>query len=110
MKTSTFVMALCATMGFVNVASARDLRIAGALVTAKQDEALVWDTRWVLAPDELISERVVGDIRFALPLPEGETMRLDAGATPVELCVARGRVVADLLQPIDQLVMLARLQ
>ena len=41
----------------------------------KEDEALVWDTRWVLAPDELEAERVVGDIRFAAPLPEGETMR-----------------------------------
>lgn len=83
MKTSTFVMALVATMGFANVASARDLRVAGALVTAKQDEALVWDTRWVLAPDELEAERVVGDIRFAAALPEGETMRLDSGTNPI---------------------------
>lgn len=83
MKTSTFVMALVATMGIAPVASARDLRVAGALVTAKEDEALVWDTRWVLAPDELEAERVVGDIRFAAPLPEGETMRLDPGADPI---------------------------
>lgn len=83
MKTSTFVMALVATMGFANVASARDLRVAGALVTAKQDEALVWDARWVLAPDELEPERVVGDIRFAAPLPEEESMRFDLGATPI---------------------------
>jgi hypothetical protein len=83
MKTSTFVMALVATMGFANVASARDLRVAGALVTAKQDEAIVWDTRWVLAPDELEQERVVGDIRFAAPLPEDETMHFDWAAKPI---------------------------
>ena len=83
MKTSTFVMALLATMGFADVASARDLRVAGALVTAKQDEALVWNARWVLAPDELEPQRVVGDIRFAAPLPEKETMHLEAGTTPM---------------------------
>lgn len=83
MKTSTFVMALVATMGFANASSAKDLRVAGALVTAKQDDALVWDTRWVLAPDELARERVVGDIRFAAPLPEDETMRFDVGVSPI---------------------------
>lgn len=83
MKTTTFVMTLVATMGFADAASARDLRVAGALVTAKQDDALVWDTRWVLAPDELEQDRVVGDIRFAAPLPHDETMHVDLGVSPI---------------------------
>jgi hypothetical protein len=83
MKTSTFVLALVATMGFTNVASARDLRVTGSLVTARQDEALVWESRWVLAPDELEQNRVVGDIRFAVPLPEDVTMRVAADARPI---------------------------
>ena len=83
MKTSTFVMALVATMGIANVASARDLRVAGALVTAKQDDALVWNAEWVLAPDELDVDTVSGDIRFAVPLPEGETMLPSSSVTPI---------------------------
>lgn len=83
MKTSTFVMALVATMGFANVASAHELRVAGALVTAKQDDALVWSAQWVLAPDELDADAVAGDIRFAAPLPEGETMLPSPFVTPI---------------------------
>lgn len=83
MKTSTFVMALVATMGFANAASARDLRVAGALVTAREDDALVWNASWVLTPDELEASEVSGDIRFAVPLPEGETMLPAASVTPI---------------------------
>lgn len=84
MKTSTFVMALVATMGFTDAAGPRDLRVAGALVTAKLDDALVWNARWVLAHEELDVERVSGDIRFAAPLPEGETMLPAPFVTPIE--------------------------
>lgn len=83
MKASTFVMALVATMGFADVANARDLRVAGALVTAKQDDALVWNAQWVLTPDELEGDTVSGDIRFAVPLPEGETMLPSSSVTPI---------------------------
>lgn len=93
MKTSAFVLAIVATMGFTNMASARDLRVAGALVTAKQADGLVWNTRWVLAQDELDSERVTGDIRFAVPLPEGETMAIHGEVGALTPLVEDGHIV-----------------
>lgn len=83
MKTSAFLLTVLATMGFADIASARDLRVAGSLVTAKQDDALVWNAQWALAPDELDVEPVAGDIRFAAPLPEGETMLPSVGVMPI---------------------------
>jgi hypothetical protein len=83
MKTSAFVMALVATMGFASVASARDLRVAGGLVTAKQDDGLVWNAQWILTPDELDVQQVSGDIRFAAPLPENEQMLPSIGVAPL---------------------------
>lgn len=90
MKTSAFLLALVATLGFADLAEARDLRVAGSLVRAKQADALVWNTRWVLAADELDEERVAGDIRFAAPLPSTETMPVHPGVVPI---VEDGHVV-----------------
>ncbi len=73
----TFVITAVATMLVVATAFAepaeRELRVAGALVQVHQDEALVWNARWVLAMEDVEDERA-GVIRFAVPLPAGETL------------------------------------
>lgn len=80
-----FVMTALATMLVVVTAFAapepRELRVAGALVRVHQDEALVWNARWVLAPEE-VEDDVNGVIRFAAPLPAGEMLlpRADVSA------------------------------
>jgi hypothetical protein len=72
-----FVTTVIATMLVVVTAFAepgeRELRVAGALVRVHQDEALVWNARWVLAAEEAEGD-AEGVIRFAVPLPAGETL------------------------------------
>lgn len=81
-----FVMVAIATMLVVVTAFAepeeRELRAAGALVRVRQDEALVWNVRWVLAAEELEDDEQ-GVIRFAVPLPPGETLLARPDVTAV---------------------------
>lgn len=85
------VATLLASVAIANEAraDARDLHVAGALVRARQDDALVWEATWVLAYEELDGDPR-GTIRFAAPLPAGEAMLPRAGVAPV---VEAGRIV-----------------
>jgi len=79
------LLLIVALLCFTSTAFARmddpPLRVAGALVTVKQDDALVWNVRWVIAHEDMGKDSAV--ITFAAPLPKGETMIPRDGVTPV---------------------------
>jgi hypothetical protein len=73
-----------------------ELHVSGGLVTAERtDDALVWNARWILAPEEIEDMRG-GVLRFAIPLVEGETLKPASGLTPI---VESGRVVGVHVEP-----------
>ena len=82
---------LAMLVGTAHAEPEQDLRVAGARVIVKEDEALVWSTRFILARDATDGERSLGLVRLAVPLPEGETLSPRDGVTPV---VEGGRIVA----------------